>query len=201
MRLRSAADTYAGGMSRLRRPPSRRGHDGRQPAGSDRTEVASDRVGVLTACGRRHRRQLHLTQKLSQEHCGFFAARDKPLQLIQPRAEVARERGIEESEHALIRPAGRQRCDMVDGDRSWMRRERQLVDLCFEMCQVWRAIVPRVAWLAVPALRIEGLGQSLRRTAVDAGFGLDCGSFDPGDQCGAARWLAGDDLALAARRS
>ena len=94
-------------MSCLPRPTSRRGHDGRQPAGSDCTEVASDRVGVLTICGHGHHRQLQLTQKLREEHCGLFATRKKPLQLFQPRAEVARERGIQESEHALIRSAGR----------------------------------------------------------------------------------------------
>ena len=89
---------------------------------------------------------------------------------------------------------------MVDGDRPWMRGEREFFDLRFEKCQVWRAVVSRVVRLAVPALRIEGLGESLRRTAVDAGFGLDCGGFDPGNQRGAARWLASDYLRLPARQ-
>ena len=64
----------------------------------------------------------------------------------------------------------------------------------FEKRQVGRAIVPRVARLALPRLRIERLGQSLRGSAVDAAFGLECGRLDPGEQRGTTRWLAGDHL-------
>jgi hypothetical protein len=51
-------------MGRLRRPSSRGGHNGRQPARGHRTEIACYGIGILAARRSRHSRQLNLTQKL-----------------------------------------------------------------------------------------------------------------------------------------
>ena len=75
-----------------------------------------------------------------------------------------------------------------------MRSKRQFINLGHEKCQVRWTIVPWVARLPLPRLRIERLGQSLRGTAVNAAFGPECGRLDPGEQCGTTRWLPGDDL-------
>ena len=58
-----------------------------------------------------------------------------------------------------------------------MRGEREFLHLRFQKCQVWRAVKSRVVRLAVPALRVEGLGESLRCTAVDTGLSLEVASI------------------------
>ncbi len=182
--------------SRLGRPPSRRGHDGRQPAWQ---RPYRDREQ------RRRRSYRPRLQSLPSAPPAREAEPGASRVLRRSRADApahpapsARSPASAASRNRKTRwsgRAGRQRSDVVDGDRPRMRGEREFFDLRFEKCQVWRAV--EIAGCSACGPSSAGRG-SRRVVALHGGrcgtSACSCGGFDPGNQRGATRWLASDDL-------